>query len=281
MSTTIISIEKTSSEESGLFLYRDNEGRIFVNDIQNGGIFENTNLRSSMQILSVNGIQCDGLEDVAVKSIIDEAEGEVLIEVHEQETIYNAVIVDDSVTTTATGGDDGFNDNEPLAATAVDMNIAQVPQAERIYQNLTYRGVNNGNSDFDGSISMMNLRTPDGLPDGGEWAQIKYSGNHTFVMCVALAFLTGICSCCGLCAFLCPVDRKNVYVVNDRVCVCVCTTIEIILWSLVSCHFTHRVFLHIFIVFYNCSSRSIHKKDSCLERHHRFALSHCHREKKD
>lgn len=203
MPITTIAIQKTSTEDSGLFLYKDDKGRIIINDIQRGGIFENTDLQSSLQIISVNGVSCNDLGDADVKAMIDEAHGEVIIEV--QEIIYDAIIVDGAVV------EDNYDDNVALTATAVD--IDQPFQTEQIHQNLIYRG---GETDL--NVNEMFDLPPEGLPEGGHWATIKYNGTRTMMLCFWLACCTGIFSCCGICAFLCPMDRRNVYIVNDRVC---------------------------------------------------------------
>lgn len=206
--STIVIIHKTSSEESGLFLFKDNEGRIIVNEIENGGIFENTTLRTSMQIVSVNGTSCNDLDEHSVKSMIDQAEGEVIVEV--QELIYDAVVVEDG-----NDAQEGFSDNVPLTATAVEMQ--PIAEAEQIHSNLIYRGGDGGASENHVYELVDQRRPPEGLPEGGEWAQVKYSGGNTLMLCLALAFFTGILSCCGTCAFLCPQDRRRVYIINDKV----------------------------------------------------------------
>jgi hypothetical protein len=86
-------VNKTASESSGLYLYKDEEGRIIVNDIPNGTAFSNTNLQQSMEIVSVNGLGCDGMTDDFVKSLIDDANGKVTIVA--RELVYEAVIVEE------------------------------------------------------------------------------------------------------------------------------------------------------------------------------------------
>ena len=206
--STIVIVHKSSSEESGLFLYKDIEGRIIVNEIQNGGIFENTNLRSSMHIVSVNGTSCNDLDEHTVKEMINEADGEVIIEV--EELIYDAVVVEDG-----NGAQEGFSDNVPFTATAVEMQ--PISEAEQIHSNLIFRGGDGGESGNHVYELVDQRRPPEGLPEGGEWALVKYSGGNTLMLCLALAFFTGILSCCGTCAFLCPQDKRRVYIINDKV----------------------------------------------------------------
>jgi hypothetical protein len=86
-----VTVNKTASESSGLHFYKDEEGRIIINDISNGTIFSNTNLQQSMEIISVNGLGCDGMTDDFVKSLIDDASGEVTIAA--REVVYEAFIV--------------------------------------------------------------------------------------------------------------------------------------------------------------------------------------------
>jgi hypothetical protein len=86
-------VNKTASESSGLYLHKDEEGRIIVNDIPNGTAFSNTNLQQSMEIVSINGLGCDGRTDDFVKSLIDVANGEVTIVA--REVVEEAVIVEE------------------------------------------------------------------------------------------------------------------------------------------------------------------------------------------
>mmetsp|Transcript_25617 Transcript_25617/g.32285 ORF Transcript_25617/g.32285 Transcript_25617/m.32285 type:complete len:118 (+) Transcript_25617:44-397(+) len=58
---------------------------------------------------------------------------------------------------------------------------------------------------------------PQGCPQGGKWARVKYNGQKTWILCIALAACFNIYSGCGACAFLCPQDQKDVYVVNGKV----------------------------------------------------------------
>jgi len=58
---------------------------------------------------------------------------------------------------------------------------------------------------------------PRGAPPGGRWSKIRYRGSGTALLCCALCWLTGPFSCFGTCAFLCPIDQEEVYVVDGKV----------------------------------------------------------------
>jgi hypothetical protein len=90
-----VSVNKSASESSGIYFYKDEEGRIIINYISNGTIFSNTNLQQSMEIISVNGLSCDGLTDDLVKSFIDDVNGKVTIVA--RKVVYEAVIVEEGI----------------------------------------------------------------------------------------------------------------------------------------------------------------------------------------
>jgi hypothetical protein len=191
-------VNKTASESSGLYLYKDEKGRIIINDVPNGTIFSNTNLQQSMEIVSVNGLGCEGMTDDFVKSLIDDASGEVTIVA--REVVYEAVIVEEE-------GDIKVTPEPSAPLPPVATNVPQQQyHAQQQYQNQQLIQANNSSN------------PPQGCRDGGRWATIRYSGNNTFLICLVLAFCTGVFSLCGTCAFLCPQDRKNVYVVDNKVC---------------------------------------------------------------
>lgn len=58
---------------------------------------------------------------------------------------------------------------------------------------------------------------PPGVKDGGKWGSVKYSGDSTNVMCLLLCLIGGCFTCCGACAFLCPLDTKDAYLLGNMV----------------------------------------------------------------
>lgn len=219
-----ITINKTPSEQSGLFLYTDEENRIIVNSIFSG-VFENTELKPLMEIVSVNGISCDGMNDDFVKSLIDDADGKVTVVA--REVVYNAYVTNTSSISTATPQEGQHQHQGPTPSAPVMVASYQEPQqysnpppnvpAQTIHQQ------NNHNHNH--NVTTSTSHAPQGCIDGGQWKQIRYSGNNTFMLCLVLAFCFGIFSCCGACAYLCPQDLKDVYVVQGKVSYCTDSTI--------------------------------------------------------
>ena len=58
---------------------------------------------------------------------------------------------------------------------------------------------------------------PPGVMDGGQWGTVKYAGDSTNVMCLVLCLIGGFFTCCGTCAFLCPLDKKDAYLLGKKV----------------------------------------------------------------
>ena len=185
---TTISVMKTASEPSGLYLYKDQDNRIIVDSIYDNGCLVNTELKSSMEILSINGSSCEGMSATDVTALINEVHGQLIVIA--REVIYEAFIVD-----TESAVDD---------ARDVPMVIASTHDPEQVQEQLIY-------ADHPRHMVPLNCS------DGGEWAQIRYSGKNTFLVCFFLAVLTGIYSCCGLVVFLFPQDKQDVYIVDGKV----------------------------------------------------------------
>jgi hypothetical protein len=58
---------------------------------------------------------------------------------------------------------------------------------------------------------------PPGAPDGGTWGMVKYPGEKTNVLCIILCLVGGIFTGCGACAYLCPLDEKDGYLIGNAV----------------------------------------------------------------
>ena len=173
-----VKVRKSSSQSSGLFLYKDEQNRIVVNSILSG-IFENTDLKPLMEIVSVNSINCEGMTEDFVTSLVDHADGEVTIVardvIHEAEIIY------------------------PTPSAPTVPIVSNPPVAVPVTQNLNQRPPANGQ------------------PSGGVWRKVRYAGDKTTCFCIILCLLFGIFSCCGAAAYACPQDMEDVYVINGKV----------------------------------------------------------------
>merc|ERR1719330_1405820 len=91
MKTVTVTINKSKSESSGLFLFKDDQNRIIVNNIFSGP-FQGTQLQTSMEIITVNGKSCAGMDEGSVLSLIDGSSGKVTVVA--REIAYSAVVVD-------------------------------------------------------------------------------------------------------------------------------------------------------------------------------------------
>ena len=195
-STFTVSIEKSPSETSGLLLSQDINNKIIVNGILNGP-FENTMLQTSMEIVSVNGIRCcnGDMTSEFVKSMIDDASGQVTLIA--REIVYSAVVVSSNEPPVPSAPEVLGDHTDPPP---MNQQIAQYnsSQHQQIHQNFT-------------------ADPPNGCRDGGRWTKIRYPGRNTFFMCLALAFWTCCLTCFGTCAFRCPIDKKDVYLVDGKV----------------------------------------------------------------
>lgn len=179
-----VTVTKAQFEPSGLFLYKDENNRILINGIFNG-VFQNTELKPLMEILSVNGISCEGMTDDFVVSLIDEAEGQV--NVVARGVTYEAFVAHPV--------------EQPVSTVSNTSNTTTVPSQQ---QSLL------GNE--------RNAYPPPGCSAGGEWKQSRYPGTNTAVLCLILACVFGPYSLCGLSAYLCPQDVMDVYVHQGKVC---------------------------------------------------------------
>jgi len=122
-----------------------------------------------------------------------------------QEVVYDAVVVDPNPGT--------------MASAPPEPHIAVIPSSPSPLPPPTAPGYSpqTPHSNCAANNNTSSRNPPQGCQDGGRWAQIRYSGNNTAILCVVLACCCGVFSLCGLCAFLCPQDVKNVYVVNAKV----------------------------------------------------------------
>lgn len=59
---------------------------------------------------------------------------------------------------------------------------------------------------------------PPGLPPGGRWVKMRHIGNGTWLACgiISAVFCVFMCMPCGLWAFLCPCDEREVYLANGK-----------------------------------------------------------------
>jgi hypothetical protein len=205
-----IEVIKTSSESSGLFLYKDEKNRIIISSIL-AGLFSNTELKTNMEIVSVNDICCEGMTDSFVTSLIDETNGQVKLVV--REVIYEAFVQhggfgneNDVVVAPQPSAPTMISsavtvDNyppQPMIASAAIINPPQTQQMNHQQHNPT-------------------RNPPNGCSPGGTYRQIRVAGDQTKLLCCVLACCFGVFSLCGFCAFSCPQDEMEVYQVNGKV----------------------------------------------------------------
>lgn len=186
---------KTSSQSSGLFLYKDENNRIIVNGISNG-VFHNTQLKPFMEILSFNGISCDEMTVEFLMSLIDDADGNVTVVA--REVIYEASVTMNEGNATIPSAPITYTPTPSAPYINFDSQIGQ-----RIH-NRTEGGMN----------------IPRGCPPGGTWRQSRYPGTYTAMLCLVLACVFQWYSLCGLSAYCCPQDVLDVYVVHGKVSSC-------------------------------------------------------------
>eukprot|EP00551_Chaetoceros_affinis_P015095 CAMPEP_0203711914 /NCGR_PEP_ID=MMETSP0091-20130426/69763_1 /ASSEMBLY_ACC=CAM_ASM_001089 /TAXON_ID=426623 /ORGANISM="Chaetoceros affinis, Strain CCMP159" /LENGTH=265 /DNA_ID=CAMNT_0050589867 /DNA_START=3 /DNA_END=800 /DNA_ORIENTATION=- len=248
MNTVTITVNKAKSESSGLFLFKDEQNRIIINSIFSGP-FKDTELQSFMQILSIDGKSCTAMDEGTVKSLLDSSSGQVTVVA--QPVIYSAEVVDGRGSGGGSGSaphpsapvDLSTNSNNPPPTVpscsqsqqpAYNVHQAIVPVVQSSTNDTTPlsnagnppRGCQAGgrwatikyNGDKTKILCVVLAgNPPQGCQAGGRWATIKYNGDKTKILCVVLALCFGIYSGCGTCAFLCPLDNKDVYIVNGNV----------------------------------------------------------------
>lgn len=198
-----ITVSKSSSQSSGVYLYKDEKDRILVNSIFSG-VFENTDLKPYMEIVSVNGISCHGMTDVFVKSLLDDAGGEVTVVA--QEPVYaGTVMVEEEI---------NLSSNPlPTAPSPSPVHATVVPQP--VTPNTTTTSVMQQQQQL--QVSTGSSNPPKGCANGGVWRRVAYAGNTTAFCCCILCLLFGVFSLCGAVAYMCPQDEMDVYVVNGKV----------------------------------------------------------------
>mmetsp|Transcript_17561 Transcript_17561/g.26272 ORF Transcript_17561/g.26272 Transcript_17561/m.26272 type:complete len:229 (-) Transcript_17561:200-886(-) len=211
MNTVTITVNKAKSESSGLFLFKDEQNRIIINSIFSGP-FKDTELQSFMQILSIDGKSCTAMDEGTVKSLLDSSSGQVTVVA--QPVIYSAEVVDGSGSAPHPSApvDLSTNSNNPPPT------VPSCSQSQQPAYNVHQAIVPVVQSSTNDTTPLSNAGNPPrGCQAGGRWATIKYNGDKTKILCVVLALCFGIYSGCGTCAFLCPLDNKDVYIVNGNV----------------------------------------------------------------
>ncbi len=249
----MIEIEKRQSQPSGLYLHKDEKSRIVINAIQNGGIFSSTRLKPSMEIISVNGIYCNGndgeMTEEFVKALIDETDGQLTIIA--REIIYNAILVNqDQNNDSRDINHDQQDDGEEQSSTDIQENRSQqrilsthrllhaTPistsmngqdhQTQNIMQGENANCHNDNIANTMNTISLNNIvhnandtgnpPPPHGCRSDGRWSKIViFKGNRTCLLFVALGIVIGCFNLFSPCSSLCPQERQNVYVVDDNV----------------------------------------------------------------
>ena len=205
-----VTVEKTSSQQTGLFLYQDEKGRIIINHILEGSIFANSKLKTSMEITSVNGMSCSSntMTDDFLISFIDDIDGKVTVTA--RDVVFDAVVVEEEnqqpIPSAPPPSTQQYPASNPTGNSAI--NPAYVGNTTINTTTITPTGNHNHNT---------SSNPPRGCREGGRWAVIKHSGDKTIMMCIILALCCCIFSLCGACAFFCPMDEKKVYLVDGYV----------------------------------------------------------------
>mmetsp|Transcript_1177 Transcript_1177/g.1430 ORF Transcript_1177/g.1430 Transcript_1177/m.1430 type:complete len:242 (-) Transcript_1177:327-1052(-) len=211
--------KERQSDKSGLYLFKDNEGRIVINDVDNGGKFANTALRSSLEIVSVNEIPCDNMSDEFLTEIIDGSVGDVTIVA--REVIYEAVVVEEDIVVTTISNEDP-NPSAPPRPFANESASPPLPPPVVSLTSDSFDTVTSIESSLSTGIipTIITSNPPKHCPDGGYWGQVNYNGCKTRALCVAGCvvgyFFFPLCVL-GLCAFRCPKDYERVYIVDCKV----------------------------------------------------------------
>lgn len=198
-----VTISKSSSQPAGLNFYEDEKNRILISTIVANGIFDNTDLKPSMEIVSINGIRCHGTTRDFVKSLIDNADGEVRVVAID--TINDAIVV------------------------VHESNNIPLPSDSSAVEQLNQDADNNVNM---GSNTCRN-HPPKGCADGGRWRlfvtqnEPQANGCCVFgVFCILILCILGAVSggsiapgpvSAGCCSTSKDHELKDAYVVDGKV----------------------------------------------------------------
>jgi len=203
------------------------DGKVLISEIKRDGLVAATSLKVGMEVVSINHIVCSGRPIDIISGIIDDAEGAISILAQEyssaQLDIPNPAQATVVVPLSAHAKSMPFVPTPQSNEEEINAPAAYIPQAQSVpfVPTPQTNEANIHSSASKGSAppstelgAKQSPRPPPGCKEGGLWGTHIYSGSTTkMISCLACLFF-----CLpGLLVLLCPQDKKDAYLVDNKV----------------------------------------------------------------
>lgn len=195
--------KEARSTPVGISFSRLDDGKVLISEIQRNGLFAVTDLKVGMEVVSINNIFCSGRPIDTVSSIVDDANGTIRIKAQDVPSPQTS-------------------EAEIHVAAAYIPQEQSVPLVPAPQTNETDSSKSSAplpqDMEKDTEVSAPTRKEdsppPPGCSKGGVWGHNDYVGTKTKMLsCLACLF---VCLP-GLLIMLCPQDKKEAYLVNNKV----------------------------------------------------------------